>query len=32
MEDWAFVHRSRRLEEWRKLCLIEKLDWLESSH
>ena len=31
MEDGALVHCSRAPEEWRKLCLIEKLDWLANS-
>jgi transposase len=32
MEDGAPVHRSKALEEWRKLHLIEKLDWPTNSH
>jgi hypothetical protein len=32
MEDGAPVHRSKAPEEWRKLRLIEKLDWLANSH
>jgi hypothetical protein len=32
MEDGASVHQSKVLEEWRKLCLIEKLEWPANSH
>jgi transposase len=32
MEDGAPVHRSKAPEEWRKLHLIEKLDWPTNSH
>jgi hypothetical protein len=31
MEDGAPVHHSRAPEEWRKLHLIEKFDWLANS-
>jgi hypothetical protein len=31
MEDGAPMHRSKAPEEWRKLCLIEKLDWPANS-
>jgi hypothetical protein len=27
MEDAALVYCSKASKEWRKLCLIEKLDW-----
>ena len=27
MEDGALVHQSKTLEEWRKLQLIQKLEW-----
>jgi hypothetical protein len=31
MEDGALVYRSKASKEWRKLCLIEKLDWPANS-
>jgi hypothetical protein len=31
MEDGASMHCSKAPEEWRKLCLIEKLDWPANS-
>jgi hypothetical protein len=31
MEDGAPVYCSKASKEWRKLCLIEKLDWLANS-
>jgi hypothetical protein len=31
MEDGASVHRNRAPKEWRKLRLIEKLDWPANS-
>jgi hypothetical protein len=31
MEDGALVYCSKASKEWRKLCLIEKLDWLANS-
>jgi hypothetical protein len=31
MEDGAPVYCSKASKEWRKLCLIEKLDWLPNS-
>jgi hypothetical protein len=31
IEDGAHVHCSRAPEEWRKLCLIKKLDWPSNS-
>jgi hypothetical protein len=32
MEDGALVHCNRAPEEWKKLRLIEKLDWPTNSH
>jgi hypothetical protein len=31
MEDGALVYCSKASKEWRKLCLIEKRDWLANS-
>jgi hypothetical protein len=31
MEDGAPVYCSKASKEWRKLCLIEKFDWLANS-
>jgi hypothetical protein len=31
MEDGALVYCSKASKEWRKLCLIEKLDWPANS-